>query len=207
MSQIFSDAIPAARSLPIEQRHSRFAQPPLPRIAAHHGLERRFRWSPAAALSGPHAPCRAARGRRCERVSGHTWVDQGRRRRLGGSSRWSEGHQRDHQDARAAPGGARADLALEPWSPWMGASLARTARSAESKSSALRQGEFSSTSIRRRVAQLLREGASCSLAITWSMLKLADFCRCGNSMNDCRASATYACAGVNTQMRSIIQSK
>ena len=34
-----------------------------------------------------------------------------------------------------------------------------------------------------RAAQLLPPAPSCSLAITWSRLKLADFCRCGNSTN------------------------
>ena len=46
-----------------------------------------------------------------------------------------------------------------------------------------------------------------SFASTCSMLKLAGFCRGGNSANDCSAWATYATAGMTAQEWSSIQSQ
>ena len=48
---------------------------------------------------------------------------------------------------------------------------------------------------------------ACSLASTFSTLKLAGSCRGGNSTSVVSMLATYICAGTNTQARSIIQSK
>ena len=51
-------------------------------------------------------------------------------------------------------------------------------------------GSLPNLALHIRLAQLLRVVASCNLAITWSMLKLADFCRCGNSTNVSSICAT-----------------
>ena len=84
-------------------RHSGFAQPPLSRIAAHHGLERQFRRPPARAVPGANERYRPVPGRRRQRVPRHARADQGRHRRLGESSRWSQSHQRDHQSLELPP--------------------------------------------------------------------------------------------------------
>jgi hypothetical protein len=64
---------------------------------------------------------------------------------------------------------------------------------------------YSRTSGRHpRRAYRVLPAASVSFSITWSRLKLAGFCRGGNSLKLASQLATYACAGTSRKTRSIL---
>ena len=63
-------------------------------------------------------------------------------------------------------------------------------------------------SLRQDTAAFTAAYAACaSFSTTWSMLKLAAFCRGGNSLSVSRNCATSACAGTRTKAWSKIQSQ